>query len=343
MESQKMHVMLHCFKKGNSAKDTADEIFTVYGSGTTTIRTVGNWFKKFRAGNFELKDEDRSGRPATIDTDIIKTVLTGNPRYSVREIVNATNIPKTTVHKHRYEVWVPHLLTETGLMNRVSTCDLLLQRHERDPFLKYELLPQDDTINADKYCNQLDQLAEKRPELAIRRGVVFHHDNARPHVALAVRQKFLQFDWDVLPYPPYSPDLAPSDYYLFLSLKNSLRGKSFKSISEIKTHLDEYFQPVDHDNARPHVALAVRQTLLLFDWDVLPHPPYSPDLAPSDYYLFLSLKNSLRGKSFKSISEIKTHLDEYFTSKLKQFWKEGTMRLPERWKKVIEQNGSYIT
>ncbi|KOX79111.1 Histone-lysine N-methyltransferase SETMAR, partial [Melipona quadrifasciata] len=67
---------------------------------------------------------------------------------------------------------------------------------------------------------------------------VFQHDNARPHVALAVRQKLLQFDWDVLPHPPYSPDLAPSDYYLFLSLKNSLRGKSFKSISEIKTHLD---------------------------------------------------------------------------------------------------------
>ncbi|KOX68175.1 Histone-lysine N-methyltransferase SETMAR [Melipona quadrifasciata] len=214
VESQKMHlrhVMLHCFKKGNSAKDTTGEIFTVYGSGTTTIRTVGNWFKKFRAGNFELKDEDRSGRPATTDTDIIKTVLTENPRYSVREIVDATNIPKTTVHEHlikigyanRYEVWVPHL----------------------------------------------QPVAEKRPELANRGGVVFHHDNARPHVALVVRQKLLQF----------------------------------------------------------------------------------------------SLKNSLRGKSFKSISEIKTHLDEYFTSKLKQFWKEGMMRLPERWKKIMEQNGSYIT
>ncbi|KOX73443.1 Histone-lysine N-methyltransferase SETMAR [Melipona quadrifasciata] len=91
------------------------QIFTVYGSGTTTIRTVGNWFKKFRAGNFELKDEDRSGRPATTDTDIIKTVLTENPRYSVREMEDATNIPKTTVHEHlikigyanRYEVWVP--------------------------------------------------------------------------------------------------------------------------------------------------------------------------------------------------------------------------------------------
>ncbi|KOX79634.1 Histone-lysine N-methyltransferase SETMAR [Melipona quadrifasciata] len=155
MESQKMHlrhVTLHCFRKGNSAKDTTGEIFTVYGSGTTTIRTVGNWFKKFRAGNFELKDEDRSGRPATTDTDIIKTVLTENPRYSVREIVDATNIPKTTVRKHlikigyanRCEVWVLHLLTETGLMNRVSTCDLLVEA--------------DDTIDADKYCNQLDQL-----------------------------------------------------------------------------------------------------------------------------------------------------------------------------------------
>ncbi|KOX67734.1 hypothetical protein WN51_08796 [Melipona quadrifasciata] len=40
-------------------------------------------------------------------------------------------------------------------------------------------------------------------------------------------------------------------------------------------------------------------------------------------------------------SEIKTHLDEYFTSilQLKQFWEEGTMRLPQRWKKVIERNG----
>ena len=46
--------------RGNSGKNTADEICTIYGNGTTTIRTVRNWFKKFRAGNFVLKDEDRS-------------------------------------------------------------------------------------------------------------------------------------------------------------------------------------------------------------------------------------------------------------------------------------------
>ncbi|CAK9808954.1 Histone-lysine N-methyltransferase SETMAR [Anthophora quadrimaculata] len=146
MDSQRKHlwhVMLHCFKKGNSAKDTADEICTVYGSGATTITTVHNWFKRFRVGNVELKDEDRSGRPTTTNTDLIKAMLAESPRYSVREIVDATNIPRTTVPNHlirleyvnRCKVWVPHLFTETGLMNCVSTCDLLLQRHERDPFL----------------------------------------------------------------------------------------------------------------------------------------------------------------------------------------------------------------
>ena len=70
------------------------------------------------------------------------------------------------------------------------------------------------------------------------------------HVVFAVRQKLLQFDWDVLPHPPYSPDLAPSDYYLSLSLKNSLRGKCLKFVGEIKTHLDEYFARLNNFGKR---------------------------------------------------------------------------------------------
>jgi len=49
-------------------------------------------------------------------------------------------------------------------------------------------------------------------------GVVFHQDNARPHVSLTTRQKLLQFGWDVLPHPPYSLDIALSNSYLFRSL-----------------------------------------------------------------------------------------------------------------------------
>ncbi|KAG5318536.1 MOS1T transposase, partial [Pseudoatta argentina] len=41
-----------------------------------------------------------------------------------------------------------------------------------------------------------------------------------------------------------------------------------------------------HDNARPHVAKPVKTYLETLKWEVLPHPPYSPDIAPSDFHLF---------------------------------------------------------
>ena len=67
---------------------------------------------------------------------------------------------------------------------------------------------------------------EKRPELVNRKNVIYHHDNAIPHTSLATRQKLLRFGWEVMLHPPYNPDLAPSDYYLFRFLQNSLNGKT---------------------------------------------------------------------------------------------------------------------
>jgi hypothetical protein len=55
------------------------------------------------------------------------------------------------------------------------------------------------------------------------------------------------------------------------------------------------------DNARPHTAALTMSTLLKLKWDVLPHPPYSPDLAPSDYHLFGPMKGFLGGMIFRKI------------------------------------------
>ena len=52
---------------------------------------------------------------------------------------------------------------------------------------------------------------------------------------LVTRQKLLELGWDVLPHPPYSPDLAPSDYFLFRSLQNSLNDKNFNNDVDIKS------------------------------------------------------------------------------------------------------------
>uniref|UniRef100_A0A8R1I8H2 Transposase n=1 Tax=Caenorhabditis japonica TaxID=281687 RepID=A0A8R1I8H2_CAEJA len=86
--------------------------------------------------------------------------------------------------------------------------------------LYYELLPQRRTVNDTTYFNQLSSLVlalgEKRPR---RSAVHLLHDNARPHVAKATQAKLQELNWDTVPHPPYSPDIAPSDYHLFRPIK----------------------------------------------------------------------------------------------------------------------------
>lgn len=97
-----------------------------------------------------------------------------------------------------------------------------------------------------------------------------------------------------------------------------------------------------HNNARPHTSLMTRNKLLSLGWDVLPHPAYSPDLDPSDYHLFRSLQNSMRGKIFQNEKIVKQHLDWFFADKPQTFYERGIMKLVERRQKVIDCNDQYI-
>ena len=118
-------------------------------------------------------------------------------------------------------------------------------------------------------------------------------------------------------------------------LKAALDGKRLELVNRKCIIFHQY-------NARPHVSLMTRQKLLQLGWEVVIHPPYSPDIAPSDFHLFRSLQNSLNGKNFNSLEDCKRHLEQFFAQKYKKFWEDGIMRLPEKWQKVMEQKGGYV-
>ena len=86
---------------------------------------------------------------------------------------------------------------------------------------------------------------EKQPELVNRKGVIFHYDNATPHKSLATRQKLVRLGWEVMLHPPYRPDFAPSDYYLFQSLQDSLSGNTFNDDESVKLQLVKFFANKD--------------------------------------------------------------------------------------------------
>jgi histone-lysine N-methyltransferase SETMAR len=97
-----------------------------------------------------------------------------------------------------------------------------------------------------------------------------------------------------------------------------------------------------HDNAKPHVAKVTLETTNRLGWETLVHPPYSPDIAPSDCHLFLSLDNHLRGRQFRTLEDVKTALDGLFASRSKEFYHSGVHGLPSRWQKFLDGDGDYF-
>ena len=109
----------------------------------------------------------------------------------------------------------------------------------------FELLPRNQTINSNVYCRQLmkldKEMKEKQRELSTSKGVIFHQDNARPHISLVTGKKLLELGWEAMPHPPYSPDLALFNYHLFRSLQNHLNGKTFDLNEAVKNELIQFF------------------------------------------------------------------------------------------------------
>ena len=97
-----------------------------------------------------------------------------------------------------------------------------------------------------------------------------------------------------------------------------------------------------HDNAPIHSANVSVAALDECGFVKLEHPPYSPDLAPSDFFLFAHLKKELRGNHFEGKNDLKEFVENFLANKGEEWYRNGMNLLVERWRKCIEVEGSYI-
>ena len=107
----------------------------------------------------------------------------------------------------------------------------------QDPVLEH-YQERNTTTNSARYSEMLtDKLKpEFRSKLRglLSKGVVLLHDNARPHTTAHTEETLRKLKFEVMAHPPYTCDLAPSDYHLFVPLKEALRDRPFTSDQEMK-------------------------------------------------------------------------------------------------------------
>jgi histone-lysine N-methyltransferase SETMAR len=99
---------------------------------------------------------------------------------------------------------------------------------------------------------------------------------------------------------------------------------------------------LQRDNPWSHTAHSTVATIQDLSFECLPHPPYLPDLAPSDFHVFGLLKEAMGGKSFRSDKEVQQVVHEWLRSQPKEFFSRGMHALLKRWNTCMEHSGDYI-
>ena len=102
---------------------------------------------------------------------------------------------------------------------------------DRKGVILLDFLEPGQTINSDRYIATLTKLKARISRVRPEKKTTFllQHDNARPHTSLKTVEHIVSLGWTVVPHPPYSPDLVPSDFHLFGLMKDGLRGQHFRS------------------------------------------------------------------------------------------------------------------
>jgi len=128
--------------------------------------------------------------------------------------------------------------TKNSRLQKPKVKTMLIAFFDNDGIVHKEFVPAGQTVNSAFYEEVLKRLLQRihlvRPELHRTGQWMLLHDNAPAHCAIRVHQFFVQRGVPVLDHPPYSPDLAPVEYFLLPGLKSIMKGARFADVAAIQ-------------------------------------------------------------------------------------------------------------
>lgn len=334
-----------CLKK-MSTKDIHSDLMETLGDSAPPYSTVARWAKEFKLGRTSTEDEHREGRPSTSLTaenvKKVEDIVLADRRVTIRHVAEVTGISYGSVQRifaNELEMrkvsarWVPRMLTDEQKKKRVDISRANLEKFQADQekFLS-RFVTMDET-----WIHHFDP-ETKQQSMTWKRA-----SSPTPKkfkVTSSAGKVMASVFWDaegiiMVEYLEKGATITGSYYAdqirrLREAIKEKRRGKLRVGVL------------FHQDNAPAHKAAVAMAAIQETGFELLEHPPYSPDLAPSDFYLFPRLKEHLRGKKFDDDSEVMTAVEAFLEGQDKEFFSKGIMGLQKRWTKCIDLLGDYV-
>lgn len=332
--------------EGNGPKAIHERLLAVYGDSSPSRYVVKYWSKQFKWGRTSVENDPRPGRPveATAPEMVtrVEQLVLEDRRLKICQIAEECGISEKSVSRILHEYlgmskvsarWVPRMLTPLQKQGRVqiSTENLALYNEGKDFFLS-RIVTGDET-----WLHHWDP--ESKQE-----SMQWKHKSSPPPKKFPTQPSagkiMATIFWDqegilLIDYLEHKKTIT-GEYYagVLKTLREAIVEKRRGKITNGVLLL--------HDNAPVHKSAKAAAAIRECGFHELNHPPYSPDLAPSDFYLFSKLKKSLRGKRFLDDSEVMSAVSDYIAEQGKEFFFSGIEMLPKKWAKCIELKGEYI-
>ncbi|XP_073399608.1 histone-lysine N-methyltransferase SETMAR-like [Dendrobates tinctorius] len=347
MEKNKLRAVIKylCLKK-MSTKDIHSDLVETLGDSSPPYSTVARWAKEFKLGRTSTEDEHREGRPSTSlneeNVKKVEEVVLADRRVTIRHVAEVTGISYGSIQRilakelHMKKVsarWVPKMLTDEQKKKRVdiSIANLKKFQADKEHFLS-RFLTMDETWihHFDPETKQQSMTWKRADEPTPKK---FKVSSSAGKVMASV---FLDAE-GIIMVDYFEKGATITGSYCAEQIRR-LR-EAIKEKRRDKLRAGVLFH---QDNAPAHKAAVAMATIQEAGFELVENPLYSPDLAPSDFFLFPRLKEHLRGKKFDDNSDVITAVGEFFEGQDQEFFSKGILSLEKRWTKCIDLLGDYV-